>query len=545
MNRVKEDIISFLCDTMGIALNDRIVSVVRPSKDNRYDYTVAVPSISKSHTAESICQRFTPTIYIGSCHYNKCFLNFKVSTRNFLAQVLPYAGQLPSVGENKHIIVEYSSPNIAKPFHAGHLRSTIIGNFIANLHKLLGYKVTRLNYLGDWGKQFGLLGVAIEKYGRQDSLYDLYVKINKEAEADSSIHDAARNYFLRMEQGDPKALGAWASIRSQSLERYKGVYSDLGVSFDVYSGESRYRKADLEPIVAAINSTPRKPGTPVFVDFTNAQLGKVIIQKSDGTMPYITRDIAAALARQSKYNPHKMFYVVGEPQTRHFEQLFEILNMMGHGQLASKCRHVSFGKVRGMSSRKGNAILLQDIIEEATKANLEIMKANEAKYSQLSDPLETARQLAISAVFVQDLKAKRIKDYTFDWNRCLSSTGDTGVYLQYAHVRVSSIIRKSGGFNAKAPVDFALLTERVCVQLAVKIAEFPDVVLGCVRTLEPSNIVGFALKLAALVSVAIMKLRVIGVNPALSNARLYLFAKAQVCLATAMRLLWLPCLDTL
>lgn len=360
--------------------------------------------------------------------------------------------QDPAKGRKK-MIVEFSSPNIAKPFHAGHLRSTIIGGFLANLYTVVGWDVVKMNYLGDWGKQYGLLANGYKKFGDEEKLlkdpinhlFDVYVKVNgivseqdgpikelkeqiktkkEKAEdvaeleqelaklVDVSEDEKARRYFKSMEDGDADALALWRRFRELSIQKYKETYARLNIDFDAYSGESQIKQESM----STANDTLGKSGVSeksegaVIVDFVKhgaKKLGKAIIVRKDGTPLYLTRDIGAILERDEAYHFDKMIYVVASQQDLHLAQLFKITELMGYKDLASRCQHINFGMVRGMSTRKGTVKFLDDILKDVGEKMHEVMKKNAAKYEQIEDPERTADILGITSVMVQDMSGKR------------------------------------------------------------------------------------------------------------------------------------------
>lgn len=348
-------------------------------------------------------------------------------------------------GGRKRIIVEFSSPNIAKPFHAGHLRSTIIGGFIANLHEGAGWDVTRINYLGDWGKQYGLLALGFERYGDEaeltkdpiNHLFHLYVRINaeikeeeekmksltaegKEEEAaalkNSGLDEQARQYFKKMVDGDEEALVQWRRFRDLSIERYQKTYARLNIHFDSYSGESQVPESAMELAAKEMEDkgiSTESDGARI-VDFATLVPGKEgkrlerpIIRKKDGTALYLTRDISELLGRHEKYKFDQMIYVVASQQDLHLKQLFKIIELMGHKDVADKCQHINFGMVLGMSTRKGTVKFLDDILRDVGDKMHEVMRKNEDKYAQVENPDATADTLGISSVMIQDMNGKR------------------------------------------------------------------------------------------------------------------------------------------
>jgi arginyl-tRNA synthetase len=490
-------------------------------------------------------------------------LLYNLVLKDILAAKDKYGESLVGVGQK--VVVEFSSPNIAKPFHAGHLRSTIIGGFISNLHEKLGYEVVRLNYLGDWGKQFGVLAVGFRRYGNEEKLekdpinhlFNVYVQINKDVErekeesmavagakvATSATDDEARAYFKSMEDGDEHALSLWKKFRDLSIVKYRDTYKRLNIDYDSYSGESQVSQEIMKNVTEMFrekNLVTEDNGA-LLVDLTpyNKKLGKAIVQKKDGTTLYLTRDVGAAISRYEKYKFDKMIYVIASQQDLHTAQFFKILNLMGF-EWASKLQHVNFGMVQGMSTRKGTVVFLDTILEETKDAMHEVMKKNEAKYNQVENPEEIADLVGISAVMIQDMQSKRINNYSFDWSRMLSFEGDTGPYLQYAHSRLCSMERRAADqvdLTKLCEADFSLLTEPIGEELVRILAQFPDVLLAAIRSLEPSTLVTYLFKLTHTVSSCYDILWVAGQTPELAAARLALYSSARQVLHNGMTLL--------
>ncbi|CAI4056172.1 hypothetical protein N7582_000527 [Saccharomyces uvarum] len=461
--------------------------------------------------------------------------------------------------ENKKVIIEFSSPNIAKPFHAGHLRSTIIGGFLANLYEKLGWEVIRMNYLGDWGKQFGLLAVGFEKYGNEEALikdpihhlFDVYVRINKDIEEEGdtipleeSTNGKAREFFKRMEDGDEEALKIWKRFREFSIDKYIDTYARLNIKYDVYSGESQVSKESMLKAIDLFNKnglTHEDKGA-VLIDLTkfNKKLGKAIVQKSDGTTLYLTRDVGAAMDRYEKYHFDKMIYVIASQQDLHAAQFFEILKQMGF-EWANKLQHVNFGMVQGMSTRKGTVVFLDNILEETKEKMHDVMKKNENKYAQIEHPEEVADLVGISAVMIQDMQGKRINNYEFKWERMLSFEGDTGPYLQYAHSRLRSVERNASGITEDKWInaDFSLLSEPAAILLIRLLGQYPDVLRNAIKTHEPTTVVTYLFKLTHQVSSCYDVLWVAGQTEELATARLALYGAARQVLYNGMCLLGL------
>lgn len=500
--------------------------------------------------------------------------------------------------ERKRIIVEFSSPNIAKPFHAGHLRSTIIGGFISNLYEGAGWDVVRINYLGDWGKQYGLLALAFERYGDEEALtkdpinhlFNLYVRINgeikeeeekikalkaegKETEAteltQTGLDEQARQYFKKMVDGDEAALAQWRRFRDLSIARYKETYARLNIHFDSYSGESQVPESAMEGAAKKMEEmgiSTESEGARV-VDFASLIPGKEgkrlerpIIRKRDGTALYLTRDISELLGRHEKYGFDQMIYVVASQQDLHLKQLFKIVELMGHKDIASKCQHINFGMVLGMSTRKGTVKFLDDILRDVGDKMHEVMKKNDDKYQQVENPEATADVLGISSVMIQDMTGKRyvtkiskkmqnvvlsltlyrINNYHFNMDAMTSFEGDTGPYLQYAHARVCSIERRAAvPAEELDKADLSLLKEPHAVNLARVLSQWPDVVQNTMKTLEPTTVSVYLFKLTHVLSSSYDVLRIVGAEEETKKARMALYDAARIVISNGMRLLGL------
>ncbi|KAF8707351.1 Arginyl-tRNA synthetase, partial [Rhizoctonia solani] len=495
------------------------------------DFTVAMARFrlggKPDEWAKKVADSFQADEYVEAATQMNGFVNFKLNTKSLMSQVLKQVDALtnhtedktPQYGSNssgagKNIIIEYSSPNIAKQFHVGNLRSTIIGGFLTNVYKANGWNVTGMNYLGDWGKQFGMIAVGFEKYGSEEALardaikhlYDVYVKINADATTDESVHDAARAYFKRMEDGDESALQNWRRWRDLSIEKYKEEYARLNIAFDVYSGESQVGADTIKVAVDRLK-----------------EMG--LVSESKG----------AQVIDLEKFK-------LGKAQDLHCAQFFKTLELMEY-PWAKSLEHVNFGMVLGMSTRKGTAVFLDDVIREAASIMKEKMMSNEEKYNAIEDPEGVSREIGLSAIKIQDMAAKRINNYSFNWSRMTSFEGDTGPYLQYAHVRLSSISRKNPELlplPAADKIQTDLLTEPHAREMVFILASYPDVVRVACEKNEPSGVVTFAMKLSHAISSAWDPLPVKGLAAdqiEVARARLWLFLCARDVLGAAMRLL--------
>ncbi|XP_059897127.1 probable arginine--tRNA ligase, mitochondrial isoform X1 [Gadus macrocephalus] len=483
-------------------------------------------------------------------------ITFKVHRKLLVEKMLePFGEEDAMFGFNSELfntvkkgktLVEFSSPNIAKKFHAGHLRSTIIGNFIANLKESLGNHVIRMNYLGDWGMQFGLLGAGFEQFGSQEKLnvnplqhlFDVYVQANKEAEHNKEIQLAAREFFQKLEQHDSQAMSLWQQFREITVKEYQQVYKRLGVPFDVYSGESFHQEQAREVVqllqTRGLLKTTERGTSVVDVSAEGDMSSCSTVLRSDGTSLYITRDIAAAIDRKEKFNFDEMIYVTDKSQQNHFLHLFHILRLMGH-PWAESCRHVSFGLVQGMSTRRGEVVFLEDVLDEARARMLHNMQ-QATTTKEMADPGDTAEKVGMSALIVQDFRGPLEADYRFDWDRILQAQGDTGVFLQYTHARLRSLIRTNSTMAAKE-IDPSLLLEHRSIAILQHLLRFDEVLYQSNRDLQPRHLVTFLTKLSHLVASALRELPVKGSPDDVAQARLRLFSGACSVLASGMRIL--------
>ena len=407
------------------------------------------------------------------------------------------------IGGNKKVIVEFSSPNIAKPFHIGHIRSTVIGNSLSKIYDALGYDVFKINHLGDYGTQFGKMICAYRRWGNREdvinspikTLLGYYTKFHVEVEEHPELEDEARAIFTRLEQGSKEEVELWQWFREESLKEFQRVYDMLGIEFDSYNGESFYsdKMPRFEKELSDKGLLQESNGAQV-VDLEKYKLGTALIKKSDGSSLYITRDIAAAVYRKENYDFYKNIYVVATQQNLHFQQLFKILELMGY-DWANQCVHVPFGMVRleegTMSTRHGRVVFLEDVLNGAIEKTREII---EEKNPNIENLEEITSQVGIGAVVFNELSNNRIKDYTFKWDQILNFDGETGPYVQYTHARCASLLRKAGeDIVAKAQdpknVDFALLAKSdSAYELTKLIYAFPGVVEQAGEKYEPSII---------------------------------------------------------
>lgn len=412
------------------------------------------------------------------------------------------------LGGGKTVVIDYSSPNIAKPFHIGHIRTTVIGNALYKIYSSQGYKVERINHLGDYGTQFGKLIVAYKLWGDKSAveaepikeLLKLYVRFHDEAESKPEMEDEARAWFTRLENNDPEAKELWQWFRDESLKEFQRVYDLLEIDFDSYAGESFY--SDKMPAVLEElrqkNLLVESQGT-MIVDLEDVNLPPALIQKNDGSTLYITRDLAAAFYRKNTYDFDKAIYVVGSQQELHFKQLFNVIRKMGYDWYKDM-NHVQFGMVAleegTMSTRKGRVVFLEDVLRQAIDKTKEIIME---KNPGAGDIDEIAKEVGVGAVVFQELSNSRIKDYTFSWSRTLSFEGETGPYVQYTHARCCALKRKANleiSADLVANINFDLLSDEDSSDVLKVIETFNKSIQTSMRKNEPHIVTRFVLDLA-------------------------------------------------
>lgn len=403
------------------------------------------------------------------------------------------------IGGGRPVIVEFSSPNIAKPFHIGHIRTTVIGNSIHKIFDFLGYRTIRINHLGDYGTQFGKMIVAYRRWGNRadveaapiSTLLSYYVKFHEEVEKDPGLDDEAREIFSKLERQEPEETALWQWFRDESLKEFARVYKMLDIEFDSFAGESFYSDkmgAVLEEMEA--KGILKDSQGAKIVDLEPYGMPPALITKRDGSSLYITRDIAAAIYRKKTYDFYKNIYVVGAQQNLHFQQWFKILELMGY-EWHDQCVHINFGTVSlaegTLSTRKGRVVFLEDVLNKAVEQTRQVILEKNVNTDSIE---ETAKMVGIGAVIFQELSNGRIKDYTFSWEKTLNFDGETGPYVQYTHARAASVLR-NGGFSVPketGAVDLSHLTGDSAFALLKTIYRFPEAVLDAGEKYEPSII---------------------------------------------------------
>ena len=534
---------------------DAILNLLEQPKSSELG-DIAFPAFSLAKTERKAPQIIAADIAekIDTAHFDKVvatgpYVNFFLSKAEISGQVIKevikdgadYGQQ--NEGNNQNITIDLSSPNIAKPFSVGHLRSTVIGDALSNIFRKIGYNTIKINHLGDWGKQFGLLMVAYKKWGSQeaveanpiDELLKLYVRINAEIENDPSLDEEGRLWFKKLEDGDPEATELWQWFRDESLMEFNRIYELLGVEFDSLNGEAFYNdKMDEGIQILEDKGLLQESKGASIVDLEDFNLPPAMIKKSDGATLYITRDIATAIYRARTYNFVKNVYVVGQEQANHFRQLKAVLKKMGF-DWSDDMIHVDFGLVtknrQKLSTRKGNIILLEPTLLEAiSRAKSQI----EAKNPDLEDKEAVARAVGVGAVKFYDLKTDRRNGYDFDLEAMVSFEGETGPYIQYAYARIQSILRKAN-FQPDAEATYSL-NDPESWEIIKLLQDFGRVVKRAADNYEPSLIAKYAISLAQAFNKYYAHTRILDESPE-RDSRLALSYSTAVVLKEALRLL--------
>lgn len=458
------------------------------------------------------------------------------------------------MGAGKTVLVEYSSPNIAKPFHIGHLFSTALGNSLERIYRQLGYKTVKLNHLGDWGTQFGKLICAYKRWGDKDviekdpinELLKIYVKFHEEAENHPELEDEAREYFKKLEEGEPETTALWQHFRDLSLVEFKRVYDMLGVNFDSYAGESFYsdKMPEVVDILKEKGLLVESNGAQV-VDLSELNIPPCIILKSDGATIYATRDIAAALYRKRTYDFYKNIYVVGIPQALHFKQIFAVMKKAGW-DWADGCEHVGFGLVKfpdkKLSTRHGDVVFLEDVLNESIQKTLEIITQNSP---EMENKEEVAKKIGIGAILYAFLKNSREKDIIFSWDSMLDFEGESAPYVQYSYARGRSILRRSGETTGKA--DFSQVTSDEEYALVTQLNAYRDAVIDAADKNEPFYVNRYVTNLSRLFNKFYNNCPILkeDVAPGVRNARLALVKASCEVIKSALGLLGIETVETM
>lgn len=564
---VYHQIIADLFSRVSALSTDEAASLIEfPPQEDQGDRAIPVFRFSKAEkkSPNDLAQAWATVINqtklpkeISSVEAIGGYINFHFNTELFSKDLLQQVFKnresfgRQTIQDKPTVVVEYSSPNIAKPFSIGHLRSTNLGASLSRIFEFRGYNVVRINHLGDWGTQFGKLTVAYQKWGNDEQLkndpiqglFKLYVKFHDEEANNPSLTTEARETFSKLERGDAKTKEIWERFRSLTLAELEGLYAKLGVTFDHYWGESFYIP-HLPELLKKLNEKKlsKESEGALIVDLKDLNLGVALLRKGDESSLYLTRDLAAAIYRHAHLHFSKMLYIVGAEQSLHFQQFFKILELLGHDWVKN-CEHIAFGQIsfgdEKMSTRKGNVVFLTEVLEKAKEYALKIVQE---KNPTMEDKDEVAEKIALGAILFADISAKRIKNVKFSWEDVLSFEGETGPYLQYALVRTRSLVRK---FDAKIELitDFSIFKEKEEHSLVRSISQFPYALERAERDREPFALGKYLLDLTKSFNRFYNSHRILDSEPELKKARMLLVQSTAEILSTGLKLLGIPTLD--
>lgn len=467
------------------------------------------------------------------------YLNFYINTQVLATEVLQEISASDEYGKSKYgngknVVIDYSAPNIAKPFHIGHLRSTVIGGALYNIYKYLGYNVTGINHLGDYGTQFGKLIEGYKLWGNEydiesnpiDELTKIYVRINEACKQDEKILENCRNNFKMLEDGDKYCVEIWERFKKLSLKEFQKVYDILGSKFDSWNGEAFYADK-MQEVIDILNKTGKlveSQGAKV-VDLEYKGINTpCIIEKSNGSTTYATRDLAAILYRARTYDFDKALYVTSYEQVLHFKQIFEVAKLLGLDEkYTNGLEHIPFGMVLlptgKMSTREGTSVKLLDLLNEAIERASKII---EQKNPDLANKEDVAKKVGVGAVIFNDLSNSRIKDEIFDWDTILNFQGETGPYIQYTYVRTKSVIEKAGGVPDANDIDVSLLLDEYSIKILKLIYNFENILIQVTDKNEPSILSRYLIDLAKAYSNFYNENKIIVDDKNLQNARAFL-----------------------
>lgn len=562
---MKEQISKVVAGVVGTQEWKTILDLIEIPPDNKMgDYAIPCFSFSKlmhknpsiiANEVKEALENCKEELGLASIEAVNGYCNIFVNRERYVESVWNTLKQdnsgVEQIGLNKTICIDYSSPNIAKNFHVGHLRTTVIGNSLYKIYDKLGYRVIRMNHFGDWGTQFGKLIVAYKKWSSKeavekrgiDELLDIYVKFNSESEKNPELMDEARKWFVKMEQGDSEALAIWEWFKEISMVEFERVYNMLGLSFDTYLGESYYRSMvpALEKLLKEKNLLIESQGANV-IDLSAYDMPPCMITKKDGGSIYHSRDICAVLYRKEKYDFDKCLYVTGLEQSLHFKQVFKAIELMGYDWYPNLV-HVPYGLVSlegaKLSTRTGNIIYAEDILNEAVKR---AAKAIEEKNPELMEKETVAKKVGIGAVIFHDLFNQRIKNVDFSWEDVLSFEGTTGPYVQYTYARAKSILRKSNVDIENQSICYAALTDDITFELMKVLSGYEEAVRNAACRYEPSIVARYIISVASSFNKFYHECTILREeNKKTKLARLHLVALVQKILSEASSLLGIEC----
>lgn len=513
----KYEAASLIAKAADMDINDIVNFMEIPAKPEMGDYAFPCFRLAKTMRkapnmiAADICSKIEENKIFSKIEPVAAYINFFTDKSVYAAEVMESIAKMgenygtSEEGKEKTIVIDYSSPNIAKPFHVGHLRSTVIGSALYKIFEKMGYECVGVNHLGDWGTQFGKLIEAYKLWGSKEEVEEkgiseltrIYVKFHEEAEKDPSLDDRARAWFVKMQDGDEEAITLWKWFYDISIKEFERVYEKLGVKFDHYTGESFYN----DKMTAIVDELKEKKlltesNGAMIVDLEDAKMPPCLIIRTDGGTLYATRDITAAIYRKNTYDFDKCIYVTAIDQNLHFAQWFKVIEKMGY-DWSKDLVHVPFGLVSledgKLSTRKGKVVLMEDLLDEAVKKTMGIIND---KNPDLPDKEEVAKEVGIGAVIFDDLYNGRIKDIVFSWDRMLNFDGETGPYVQYTHARACSVLKKAEYVKGTAPIDYSVLTDDASVDVCKMLANYSAKIKEAASRYEPSVIARYLVDLS-------------------------------------------------
>lgn len=562
MINYKKEISKLISESININIDNIIGFIEIPNDTNLGDYAFPCFRLAKELKLppQKIAQQILENIkydkeVIENIKIVGGYLNFFINKETFVKEAIKEFDKKredygsSDIGKGKNIVIDYSSPNIAKPFHIGHLRSTVIGGSLYKIYKFLGYNSIGFNFLGDWGVQFGkvMAGIALWKNeykfvpGEEiNTILDIYVRFSKEEKENPELNKLAKSWLKKLEEHDEETYKTWEWIRKISLENFKKTYKLLNSNFDVYHGEAYYndKMQDVIDELKSKNLLEESEGAQV-VNLDTYNMPPCIIITSAGTSIYATRDLASLEDRARTYDFEKALYVVGNEQQLHFKQVFKVFELMGYEEYAKKCEHIPFGLVvdkngKKIGSRTGNSVVLEDIINEAIDKVKNIILEKNPEIENID---ETARKIGVGAIIFNDLNNSRIKDEIFDWDMMLNFNGETGPYIQYMYVRTKSILDKSKYIPNFKDININRLLDSESINIIKDIYSFNDIVVEAANKNEPSIISRYVLNIAKNYSIFYNNNRILSDDKETTLARLYLTYMVNIVIKNATSLL--------
>jgi arginyl-tRNA synthetase len=553
----KREIAGLIADAINLSIDEIFQMIELPAKAEMGDFALPCFRFAKemkkspAAVATELCTQLAKPDFIEKIAPTGPYLNFFVSKSVFASSILNNVAHekeaygKSEIGAGKTIIIDYSSPNIAKNFHVGHLRSTVIGRALYNIFAALGYNSYGINHLGDWGTQFGKLMVAYKKWSNEelvnqngiDELNRIYVKFHDEADLDPALNDEARAWFVKLQNNDEEAMHLWRWFCDLSLVQFNAIYERLNVRFDSWNGESFYNDK-MDAVVQELKQKDLlvESDGAMIVDLEDYKMPPCLILRRDGGTLYPTRDISAALYRKKEYNFHKCLYVTALDQSLHFAQWFKVMGLMGY-EWEKDLIHIPFGLVSleegTLSTRSGRVVLMIDILNESVKR---IREKIEEKNPDLPDKDIVAEQVGIGAVVFNDLYNGRIKDVVFSWDKMLNTEGETGPYLQYTHARACSVLDKAGTVDYNG-VDFSILTDDTAFAVIKLIARFGDKIQEAADKLEPYILSRYLIDLAQAFNKFYHDFKILNTEQEAMRARLLLVQSVVTVLKSGLAIL--------